>query len=111
MTVDAAPAAAAAAAAAALLFCHDGVRSGDDSCCAAQCGVCGGRGCGMRRGGETQCCPSVFSKLHRPCSDFEPPCTRAQSAEMVAMLAGTSVALESWMLGSAGATLRWGRVS
>eukprot|EP00240_Pyramimonas_obovata_P005389 CAMPEP_0118926200 /NCGR_PEP_ID=MMETSP1169-20130426/3952_1 /TAXON_ID=36882 /ORGANISM="Pyramimonas obovata, Strain CCMP722" /LENGTH=412 /DNA_ID=CAMNT_0006867703 /DNA_START=2315 /DNA_END=3553 /DNA_ORIENTATION=- len=42
-------------------------------CCAAECAVCGGRGCGGGAG-VANCCSTVVRRNNRPCSKFDPPC-------------------------------------
>jgi hypothetical protein len=37
-------------------WCQNGILSDNGACCAAQCGSCGGSGCGSRPGGSSQCC-------------------------------------------------------
>ena len=47
-------------------FCDGGVLSFSGlACCARSCGSCGGRGCGGRTGGATNCCPSKMSACAR----------------------------------------------
>ena len=36
---------------------YGGVQSGN-ICCASRCGTCGGKGCGARPGGPSNCCTS-----------------------------------------------------
>lgn len=43
-------------------------------CCAASCGICGGRGCHRRPGGGQKCCSSVIRKSRRTCDRYPAPC-------------------------------------
>ncbi|CAN0043397.1 unnamed protein product [Ascophyllum nodosum] len=40
-----------------------------DVCCSAECGRCGGRGCGSLPGGDKECCTSVILASTRSCSE------------------------------------------
>ena len=44
------------------VFCRNGLPgvNNDDICCEAQCGECGGRGCGGRPGGPVRWCLVLF---------------------------------------------------
>lgn len=46
-------------------------------CCAASCGVCGGKGCHRRQGGGENCCTSVIRRSKRTCDKYRAPCVRA----------------------------------
>jgi V8-like Glu-specific endopeptidase len=46
----------------------------DNICCEAQCGTCGGTGCGSRPGGADSCCMGNISTAGRSCADNPPPC-------------------------------------
>lgn len=53
--------------------CSRGISAGS-ACCAAQCGQCGGSGCGSRPGGGAQCCMSGVIGGNRGCNEVGPPC-------------------------------------
>jgi len=53
--------------------CALGVLSGD-TCCLAECGVCGGTGCGSNPGGSTGCCETPIIASGDSCDDRGPPC-------------------------------------
>lgn len=55
------------------LFCETGLRV-QNICCAAECGVCGGNGCGARPGGGASCCGGSILASGRSCTTDEPPC-------------------------------------
>ncbi|KAK7241336.1 hypothetical protein SO694_00050246 [Aureococcus anophagefferens] len=48
-------------------FCRNGIRAGDAYCCAKSCKVCGGDGCGSRKGGVRMCCTDGPRHRRRPC--------------------------------------------
>jgi hypothetical protein len=53
--------------------CTSGVASAG-LCCAKECGVCGGHGCGARPGGASECCSNQIEASGRKCSVDPPPC-------------------------------------
>ena len=55
--------------------CSTGILGPNDVCCAAECGRCGGSGCGALPGGGSSCCAggSGVSRT-RSCHDNPPPC-------------------------------------
>ena len=60
-----------------------GVLSTDgQACCSASCGVCGGRKCQQRAGGERACCASFIRKQGACCegADAVPPCRMPSNA-------------------------------
>eukprot|EP00752_Nemacystus_decipiens_P013623 g12081.t1 len=53
-----------------------------DTCCAAECGSCGGSGCSHRPGGEDSCCATAIRRAGVPCSSTGAgPCMMAASSE------------------------------
>jgi hypothetical protein len=50
--------------------CNNGIQRGS-TCCAKECGVCGGSGCGGHPGGAANCCGG---KITRSCAAYDPPC-------------------------------------
>ncbi len=49
-------------------LCADGILSADDTCCAASCGTCGGRGCKLLEGGKDLCCTATIRRSERVCA-------------------------------------------
>ncbi len=48
-----------------------------ETCCANECGLCGGFGCRAyweEGGGASQCCSGSINAQNRPCTEFGPPC-------------------------------------
>jgi hypothetical protein len=54
-----------------------GILSSEDgiACCAAECGVCGGKNCGALPGGHENCCKSKIEKNGKDCSTSKAPCS------------------------------------
>ena len=46
----------------------------DDICCHAECGICGGTGCGSRPGGASDCCAGSIRGDGLSCDDGYAPC-------------------------------------
>jgi len=66
---------AAAVALAADPTCSKGIfGSGGTTCCAKQCGRCGGTSCQNLPGGRDDCCTSQISADGRSCDNHDPPC-------------------------------------
>ena len=61
--------------------CSRGVLSKLDNltCCAASCGVCGGKDCGGNPGGAHSCCRKDVGKQGRSCDVVGPPCVEGSS--------------------------------
>jgi hypothetical protein len=53
--------------------CATGILQGA-VCCEAQCGSCGGSGCGSRPGGADSCCSTNIQTAARSCAENPPPC-------------------------------------
>lgn len=53
--------------------CAGGIAAGD-VCCPAECGACGGAGCGSRPGGAEACCGGAIRSAGLSCEDNPPPC-------------------------------------
>ena len=59
--------------------CSTGVL-GSGVCCPNSCGKCGGKGCGLRKGGS-DCCTSTVKSLKRKCTEVGPPCTMTKQSK------------------------------
>ena len=55
--------------------CSFGIKNDKGNiCCPAECGSCGGPGCGSRSGGGSKCCTSVIKESGISCSNSLAPC-------------------------------------
>jgi len=56
-------------------FCARGLLSNNGAvCCSAQCGSCGGKGCGERAGGASACCKQTIIRSEMLCTRKQAPC-------------------------------------